>query len=90
MSELTEAAKAEIAAAIRIVREDKFEQFVRSRTPEPPKPPEKDPIFDPNDLPKDPPKDPAVPPPPKDPKDPIKDSEPPKRRSAYWGEIFDD
>jgi hypothetical protein len=83
MGDLTEAAKAEIAAAIAIVREDRFEKYVRASIsrPAPADPTKDDPIFDPE-------KDPAVPPPPK-PKDP--DPEPPKgRKSAYWGEILED
>jgi len=85
---LTDDAKAEIREAIRIVREDRFEQFVRTRsTKEPVKDPEKDPVFDPK---KDPEKDPITPPPVKDPeKDPEKEPEK-ARRSAWWGEVFDE
>jgi len=75
---LTEAAKAEIAEAIRIVREDRFEKFVRSRTT-PPKV-------------EDPPKDdgPNPPPPKDDPKDPKPTDDPPAtRKSSYWGEILE-
>lgn len=84
---LTEDARNELREAIRIVREDRFEKYVRSRLPknDPPKDP-KDPLID--DDPKDPPKDPpADPPPPKDdPKDPPKEP----RKSAWWGELMDD
>jgi hypothetical protein len=75
---LTEAAKTEIAEAIRIVREDRFEKFVRSRTT----PPKVD------DPPKD---DPPNPPPPKDDPKPTDDpkNDPPKRHSSYWGEILE-
>jgi hypothetical protein len=57
MGDLTEAAKAEIAAAIAIVREDRFEKYVRASIsrPAPADPTKDDPIFDPE-------KDPAVPP----------------------------
>lgn len=59
--ELTPEAKAEIAEAIRIVREDRFEKFLRERLgkpsgndpPNPTPPPPKDPT---NDPPTDPPK----------------------------------
>jgi hypothetical protein len=88
---LTDDAKAEIAEAIRIIREDRFEKFVRSR--QTPADPPKDPVFDPSrdpDPTPDPPKDPPVdPPPPKDPPTDPAPSDPPKgRKSAYWGEIF--
>ena len=87
---LTDAAKAEIAEAIRIVREDKFEKYVRERTPNTPK---EEPKEEPKDeiIVPDPPK--ATPPPPKDPKDsdpkvdPTGENAP--KRSAYWGEILD-
>jgi hypothetical protein len=91
---LTDAAKAEIAAAIRIVREDRIDKLLRDRL----KSPAPDPLFNPNDPPKDPPKDPDPKDPPKDPitpppaKDPTIDppiDEPKGKRSAYWGEILD-
>lgn len=81
MSDLTDAAKAEIRQAIQIVREDRFEKYIRDReekrTP-------------PADPPKDPPKDPSNPPPPKDP--PTDPPTPPteKEYSRYWGEIIRD
>jgi len=79
---LTDDAKNEIREAIRIVREDKFEMFVRSRaTPPKNEPPKKD--------------DPPNPPPPKndppDPNNPPKPPDDPKlRKSSYWGEILED
>ena len=92
---LTEEAKAELAAAIAIVREDRFEKYARqtlgkNAPKDPPKDPLIDPNPDPNPDPKDPaPKDPVNPPPPKDPAP--KDPDPkPTRRSAYWGELLDD
>ena len=82
---LTEDAKNEIAAAIAIVRADKFEQHARSvLAKHTPKDPPKDPLIE---------DDPPVnPPPPKDPKDPPTDppTDPPKTRSRYWGEILDE
>lgn len=87
VDELTDAAKAAIADAVRIVREDKMDKWIRDRmvkhsgTPptDPPKPP------DPPTPPTPPtPTDPPVPPPPT-PTDPPKPPE--KRRSGYWGEL---
>lgn len=82
---LTDDARKELREAVRIVREDKFEAFVRSRVPknDPPNDPPKDPLLDP-------PKNDPEPPPPKDPPtDPPTD--PPKgRKSAWWGELIDD
>lgn len=79
---LTEDARNELKEAIRIVREDKFEKYVRSRVPanDPPKDPPKDPLLD---------KDPPNPPPPVNdpPKDPPKDL---PRKSAWWGELMAD
>lgn len=76
---LTNDAKAEIAAAIAIVREDRMDKFMRDRLTKHTK---SDPPTDPK--PSDPPADP---PPPKegDPEDPPK-----VRKSSYWGEILDD
>lgn len=79
---LTEDARNELREAIRIVREDRFEKFVRGRVPknDPPKDPTKvDPLLD---------KDgPDAPPPVNDPpKDPPKEP----RKSAWWGELMDD
>jgi hypothetical protein len=87
MADLTDEAKAEIAEAIRIVREDKHHSMLRdihSRTT--PKP---DTGADPKDPPKDPPADPkpgdppSVPPPP-----PANDppTEQPKKKGLYWGD----
>jgi len=82
--ELTAAAKAMIADAVRTVREDKFAQYVRGRldkhTGTPTPPPTGAPSVDPP-KPKegDPPTDPTGTPP--------SDDKPP--RSAYWG-VFED
>lgn len=78
---LTDAAKAEIKAAIAIIREDRFEKYVRSRAAKPADPKPTDPPADPK------PTDPPVTPPPADPKptDPPPDD---KQKSRYWGEIF--
>ena len=83
---LTDDARKELQEAIRIVREDRFEKFVRGRMKSEDKdPPQKDPLIDPE---KDPEKDPT-PPPGKDPeKDPEKDA--PKPKSAWWGELMND
>lgn len=77
---LTEDAKAELREAIRIVREDRFEAFVRSRTtPAKVDPPVTDP----------PPTDPPInPPPPKD--DPPNDPPVVKKKGGYWGDLLDD
>lgn len=75
---LTVDAQAAIKEAIRIVREDKFEAYVRARQTKPADP------TPPTDPPK--PGDPT-PPPPK-PADPPKDPGP--KPSAYWGELLDD
>lgn len=75
-SKLTEEARAAIADAIRIVREDKFEQFVRAttKTPDPITPP-----VDPKVAPTDP-KGPPAPPPKGD------DPPPEKRKGLWWRE----
>lgn len=75
---LTDEAKNELREAIRIVREDRFEQYVRT-------------VVKPKDPPKDPPNDPPPDPnlPPKKEDDPP-DGPPKGRRSAYWGELMDD
>jgi hypothetical protein len=87
---LTDDAKAELREAVRIVREDRFEQYARTalgkHTTAPADPP-KDPLVVPDPAPTDPPKDPATPPPPK-PADPPPPSETVKK-SAYWGELLD-
>ena len=69
---LTEAAKAELRAAVRIVREDRLEKFFRERFPKM------------EDKPKETSDKPDVPPvnPPDDDK-PLTG-----RKSSYWGEIF--
>lgn len=79
MTELSDAAKAEIRAAVQIIREDRFEKFVRGRTPKPVDPP----VVPPVDPPK-PPNGPPVPPV----KDPVVPPEDPKEYSSYWGEII--
>ena len=80
---LTEAAKKEIADAIRIVREDKFETFVRGRMAKDEPPPSTE---DDDKSTKDK-KDGEVTPPPKT--DDNGDPPPEGRKSAYWGEIFE-
>lgn len=86
MSNLTDAAKAEIAAAIAIVREDRFEKYVRARQAKPNT--ETPPANPPADPPKnEPPANPPVNPPP--PKDTPPDTPPPvSNYSKYWGEIL--
>jgi hypothetical protein len=83
---LTDDAKAEIAAAIAIVRADRFEAHARSVmskfTPPEPKVEPKDELIT-----TDPPEK-VVPPEKK--KEPVVDTPPPGRRSSYWGEILDD
>lgn len=95
MGELTEEAKAEIREAIRIVRRDKtghvneetirrvFKEEMAAYKPpvDPPKPPDVPPT-DPPKPPADPPVPPVPPAPPTPPTDP-----PPKKRSAYWGDL---
>lgn len=86
--ELTDAAKAAIADAIRIVREDKFEKYARTAlgkhaTP-PPTPPPTPPSNDP--VPRKSTNPPATPPPPKDtPPEP-----PAPKRDAWWGELMNE
>lgn len=82
--ELTDAAKAEIAAAIAIVREDRFEKHVRATLSKhtPPTPPK------PDTPPPTPPKPDAPPPPPPKPDAPPPDT-PPKRASLWWGDQLD-
>ena len=84
---LTDAAKAEIAEAIRIVREDRFEKYIRERSPEKVKEEEKkeDEIIVPDKE-----KETVVPPPPKEKVEEEKTKEDEsKRHSRYWGEILD-
>jgi hypothetical protein len=72
-NELTDEAKAEIAEAIRIVREDKFETYIRTKH-FPTKAPETEPPVegDPNKIEPPPRKEPEV--------------EPPKKKGLYWGD----
>lgn len=92
--DLTDAAKAEIAAAIRIVREDRFEQYARTAIEkhapknDPPTPP--NPPVPPGPTPPIVPPGPTPPPPP--PIVPPMPPEPPKKKSrlSYWGEQSDD
>jgi hypothetical protein len=93
-SDLTDAAKAEIAEAVKIVREDKLHSMVRelhSRTPgnppdskpgDPPAPPSPGPK--PGDPPAPPANDPPNPPPPSDPP-----PDPPKKNGLFWGDRLD-
>lgn len=82
---LTPDAKAELSEAIRIVREDRFEKYARGVMGR--NAPKSDPLIDPE---KDPEKDDPTPPaPPKNDPDPEKDG-PPKRKSAWWGELMDE
>ena len=86
MSDLTDAAKAEIADAIRIVREDKFEKFVRERMAKPTDPPPTDPPTPPKTGEPVPPPPKPTDPPPTDPPTPPKTGS----KSAWWGEIYSD
>lgn len=90
MPELTPEAKAAIADAVRIVREDKNEAWWRKKvgSANPPANPPTDPPK-PTDPPVDPPKptDPPVDPP--KPDDPPTDPPIEPRKSAYWG-VFDE
>lgn len=75
---LTDDAKKELQEAIRIVREDRFEQFVRStHTPKVSETDKKDELE----------KNGATPPPGKENE---KESANEPRRSAYWGELMSD
>lgn len=77
--DLTAEAKAEISAAIAIVREDKFSKYARTvlkgHAPVPPADPPKDP-------PTDPPKKDGPEPPPA--KDPPNDPPPKPKRGLWW------
>jgi len=87
MDELTNAAKAEIHEAIRIIREDRFEKYVRERAVKPPEPPANPPTKAPEG---------PTPPPAKGPAGPANGNpsgapvpaEPEVERSRYWGEIL--
>jgi hypothetical protein len=84
MGELTPEAKAAIADAVRIVKEDKWDKFLKERVAKHSGTPPADP---PTPKPGDPP--PPVPPTPNPPPtDPPND--PAKRKSAYWGDIFEE
>lgn len=90
--ELTDAAKAEIAAGIAIVKEDRIMKFLTVQNP--PKPADIDPPK-PTDPPTDPPKPvdppkptdpkPVEPPPPTPPTDPL-----PPKKGIWWGDQLDD
>lgn len=81
---LSDAAKAEIKAAIAIIREDKLYGFVRKASGQTATPP---PATDPG-KPATPPGPPAPPAKPGDP--PADPPKLPATRSAWWGEIMDD
>lgn len=83
---LTDDAKAEIKAAIAIIREDRFEAYVRSRQKPADPPPKEDEL-----IVEDPPKGtpPTGTPAPPAKETPPKETPPPKK-SAYWGEILND
>jgi len=82
MGELTPEAKAAIADAVRIVREDKWDKFLKERVTK-----------HSGNPPVDPPTPPTPPTPPAPPNDPPNPPNPPvdepKRKSAYWGELVD-
>lgn len=86
--ELTDAAKAEIAAAIAIVREDRFEKFARDRlgklseskpTETPPTPPTNNPPTVPT----------GNPPPPTEPSQPPTEPSNVGKKSIWWGDRLD-
>lgn len=84
---LTDEAKAAIGEAIRIVREDKFEQYARTtlanhKPKEDSKPPTNDGLEKPED------KDKPEPPPSKETEEVVEDKAG-KRVDAWWGEIED-
>lgn len=76
---LTEDAKKELAEAIRIVREDRFEKFAREHIGKARASENTPPKVD----------GPDAPPPKVDPPEGEDDS-PKPRKSAYWGELFDE
>lgn len=84
---LTEAAKQEIKAAIAIIREDRFEKFVREHSTKKVDSPAKE-VEEKEDelLKKD---DGVTPPPVKEKEKEIEEDAPKGKRSAYWGEIFE-
>jgi hypothetical protein len=80
---LTEAAQKEIRDAIAIVREDRFEKFVRSRqTPPKVEKDEKDELIENEE-------DKSKAPPKKEKEEDVKEDKP-VRKSTYWGEILDE
>lgn len=82
---LTDDAKREIEAAIKIVREDKVHEYIRrSSQPKPADPPAPTPPAGPPTPPGGP-----TPPPPTPPAGPPADP-PTGKKSAYWGELLDD
>lgn len=82
---LTEDAKKELDDAIRIVREDRFEKFVRENHGKTPTPVTVEEVKDELVL----PDDGKTPPPAKKETTPPDNNLPPKRNSAYWGELDD-
>jgi hypothetical protein len=93
--ELTDAAKAEIAAAIAIVREDRIDKLLRERLATPKEPVPQNPPVPPSPTPNNPPVPPTpnpTPPPTNNPPGPTPPNpEPtPKKRGLYWGDRLDD
>jgi hypothetical protein len=86
---LTDAAKAEIAAAVKIVREDRHYALLSkvAKQTEPKPEPEPTPPPTPPTPPADPPKPPTPPVLPPPPVPPTPPTPPTKRRSAYWGDL---
>lgn len=88
MADLTDEAKREIAEAVRIVREDKFAQYVRTGLPDwmknaaPPVPPTPPP--GPNPPPVPPTLPPGPTPPPPVPPTPPTPPEPVKKKGLWW------
>ena len=82
---LTEDARAEISAAIAIVREDRFEAHARAVLDRSaPKAPDKDELIEEEET-----EDGKVKPPPQKIKPPEEEA-PPAKKSLYWGEILSD
>jgi hypothetical protein len=85
--ELTDAAKAEIRDAIRIVREDRFERYARERLEKwEPKTPQ--PTPEPTPTPTPPTPEPGPTPPPPNP-EPAPESKP-KKRGLWWADAEDE
>lgn len=82
---LTDDAKAEIAEAIRIIREDRFEKFVREHSVRNTPQPKVEEVLQEEETGKDGP----TPPPAKETEAEKETDAPPKQHSRYWGEIFD-